>query len=681
MLICATVILAYSNTFHSTWHFDDRPVIVDNPHLHATRLDKNALIHAAYSNPQDHLQIRERPYRPVANISFALNWFFHQSDVLGFHIVNISIHILTALILLLTLLRLYGSPRLKDKSRFAFQIALLAALAWALHPIQTQAVTYIVQRMAQLAALFYIIGIYCYISARQSESTASTLFWSVGCVLAYVLAFGSKENASIFPLALLLVELVFFQELDTLKSKRIFIGGVILTGLITFGVITLYTGKMLPAFVELYSNRNFTMEERLLTQPRVLFKYLGQIFYPVPSRFSIAHDITISTSLFSPASTLACILGIFAACGSSLLTLKRAPIVSFAVLFYFLNHIVESSIIPLELFFEHRNYLPSLFLFWPLAGAVFHFQTLCNRHTSLPNQILPVTAIFILICLGSATFIRNQVWKSNDTLWIDALKKAPNHARPYNVLATDLAWGKKSIHPERYDMALDLFEKALDKYSPRKTAKSGTYVNMASIYYNQKKDYEKAIALYEQGLKVDPESFIAHYYIINPLMMSRQWDKALSHADFLLSRRHWDGRYHLARGRALFWKGNYKEALASFESGLEIEPGNPRLLLYVANSLNRLHLHSKALPVLEQALQGTDIDSFVHLARIETHTRMNNADKVKKNLEIIFSLYDMSMLKEWLGSIRESYLSVPVDLDIIEPVIFKEIEDRNDKET
>ena len=159
-------------------------------------------------------------YRPIPCLTFALNWYLGGKTPFGYHLVNISIHFLSSIFLFLSILWLYKTPRMvlqqaKDNS---FSVAFFATILWAVNPIQTQAVTYIVQRMAAMAAMFYIIGIYLYLRGRLTESIRAKVGWFLGCLAAFLCALGSKENTITFPLAILLLEFTFFQDL-TRASK------------------------------------------------------------------------------------------------------------------------------------------------------------------------------------------------------------------------------------------------------------------------------------------------------------------------------------------------------------------------------------------------------------------------------------------------------------------------------
>ena len=251
-----------------------------------------------------HLRMPFR-FRPIATISFALNWYAGADQVFGYHIVNVGIHILCAWILFFLLQSLFKTPNLSGCCEGDEQnIALLATVLWAIHPIQTQAVTYIVQRMTLLATLFYLSGLLCFIHGRIRTERGPRLGLFSGCFLCLLLAMGSKENAVMFPLSLALVEIVFFKNFSDgahLKTSfRIILAAIVSTGILSV-LLAYFTMSHPFAFISRVSSvRPFTLMERLLTEPRVVIGYLSQIFYPLLTRFSIEHSVTVSTSLLDP---------------------------------------------------------------------------------------------------------------------------------------------------------------------------------------------------------------------------------------------------------------------------------------------------------------------------------------------------------------------------------------------
>jgi hypothetical protein len=192
VLLLLVIFLIYSNTFNAAWQMDDHPNITDNERLHITELNRDNILRSLFANPR--ASKYKELYRPAACLSFGLNWFFGRDHVFGYHLVNIIIHFSAAYLLYLTIMVLFETPRLKNHFRGrTHTIALLAAMLWAIHPIQTQAVTYIVQRMAAMAALFYLLSLYFYVKARLNVTPQRRGLLFAASIISYFLAIGSKE--------------------------------------------------------------------------------------------------------------------------------------------------------------------------------------------------------------------------------------------------------------------------------------------------------------------------------------------------------------------------------------------------------------------------------------------------------------------------------------------------------
>ena len=372
VLLFFLILIPYSNTFRASWHFDDFPKIINNSAIKITNLQPQTLYSTFFTPNGSGESQKKKIYRPIPCLTFALNYYIGQYNVYGYHLVNFSVHFLTACILFLTLLTLFKTPNLNTKySASHYCIALLAASLWAINPIQTQAVTYIVQRMAALAALFYLLGIYCYLEARLSGIGKRQILFFIGCFISFLLALASKENSATLPLALILVEIAFFQDVRNPRIRRRFLWVTMIAGvcLLVFGALFYLQGDPSSIFKG-YERRTFSPMQRLMTEPRVLIFYLSQIFYPVPTRLSIEHYVPISTSLITPWTTLPSIVLVLLLIAVGFYQMGKRPVISFAILFFFLNHLIESTIFGLELIFEHRNYLPSLFLFFPVSIGI-----------------------------------------------------------------------------------------------------------------------------------------------------------------------------------------------------------------------------------------------------------------------------------------------------------------------
>lgn len=185
------IFAVYSNTFTAPWFFDDFPNIVNNPPLHLYNLMPESIWQTFFAQPfrQGNL------YRPIACLSLALNWFAGQENTVGYHLVNTAIHYMAAIVLYLTVIKFFQTPRLEDTHppERVFFVSLLTAVLWAVNPIQTQAVTYIVQRMASLAGMFYILSIYGYIAGRLQKQPRRQYGYFTLCLLSFFLLWAAKR--------------------------------------------------------------------------------------------------------------------------------------------------------------------------------------------------------------------------------------------------------------------------------------------------------------------------------------------------------------------------------------------------------------------------------------------------------------------------------------------------------
>ena len=364
------VALSYSHSLPAIWTIDDGPNILENPQVQLRDLSAATLYRSMFSPLHPNADGTPGFNRPLAHLSFALNWYFGQASPIGYRAVNIGIHFLTACILYLVVRTLLQSPNMAARFQGdAAPVALLSAALWAANPIQTQAVVYIVQRMASLACLFYLLAVWCYLRARTSTAGRATVFALLGCAC-FGAALASKENAVLLPAAIVLMEFTFYRDLSQARVRRRL--RLVVTGVgalvLLAGACVFIDGSLLGVLN--YGNRLFTPAERLLTEPRVVLFYLSQIFWPAPGRLSLVHDVEWSRGLLDPWTTLPAVLGIAGLVVLGLSQVRKRPMLSFAVLFFLLNHVIESSLIGLELVYEHRNYLPSLFLFVPVALAL-----------------------------------------------------------------------------------------------------------------------------------------------------------------------------------------------------------------------------------------------------------------------------------------------------------------------
>jgi tetratricopeptide (TPR) repeat protein len=650
------VFLIYSNTFRASWHMDDYHNITHNTQIHIKDLHPLSLFNAFffYDGPNKKLS------RPISSLTFAINWYFCKMNVFGYHVVNILIHFLIAYFLFLSVYNILKLPRLRDRyGGREYSIALLTSTFWAIHPIQTQAVTYIVQRMASLSTMFYILAILLYIKARMTNLFSKRALLFFCCLISFLMALGSKENAAILPISLIFLEVCFFQDLGRPRTRKAFFWAFLFGSLLILAFGTLFFSGNPLSFLTAFDDRPFTIWQRLLTEPRVLVFYLTQIFYPVPTRLSIEHDIAVSTSLFNPWATLPCIVIVLLLIALGLSQIKKRPVLAFGILFYFLNHVIESSVLGLELIFEHRNYLPSLFFFFPVATGVLWILDYYKEKKRSMYYMLISFITLMLIGLGMGTYIRNMAWATEKTLWEDAMAKAPMSARPPH----NLAWGYYEVLG-RYDKAMEMYAKSFSLEWHSISHRANALYGMGGIHF-KKREYGRAVELYRKALKFSPKDEMTYQQMALSLMKLGKWDEALKNTETLLLWRPEEAKYLNQKSFILVKQKRPEEAILYLKKCLKLNPANLNALINIGAALNLIGAYERAEFYLKAAnsLNPKGILSLLWL--IETNLKIGDSEDVDRYIDKVFGLVVVSGFTSVVKILSDHTLMVPVSEEAI----------------
>jgi Flp pilus assembly protein TadD len=553
-------VLTYSGTFHVPFVFDDVYSISDNPIIKdlanfISRPDG----YAAYSN------------RYIGYLTFALNYRLGGLDVRGYHIVNLAIHLINALLVYLLVILTFKTDRLKNSSiaGSAGFIALFAAALFVAHPVETQAVTYIVQRLASLAALFYLAALVFFIKARAALGREKTgrlavVFFYFLSLLSAALAMKTKEIALTLPLIVLLYELFFLE--GRVKKRLLFL----LPMLITFLIIPLSmisirepAGLLLSAINKASTNSNLPRLDYLFTQFNVVVTYLRLIFLPVNQQFD--YDYPISHSLFEP-HTLGSLILLMCLFGAAILIFMRSRkggdgalrLVSFGILWFFITLSVESSVIPIkDVIFEHRVYLPSVGIFMALASA----GAMVARKWSITKSLPLVAASLAVFALSVAAYERNTAWASRISLWQDNVNKSPFKARPHVSL------GVEYFANGRVDLAIEEFQTVV-KLKP---GDAKAHVNLGAAY-NAKGWVDRAIEEYRAALMLKPGYANAHNNL-GAAYNAKGWvDMAIEEYQAGLSLQPDNAEIHYNLGVAYNAKGWADRAIEEYRVALMLKP-------------------------------------------------------------------------------------------------------------
>lgn len=435
---------AYSNTFDAQFNFDDIPAILGNPTVRSAE------------SVTDPLAIRGN--RAVGNFSFALNYKIAAEltgdgfSVRGYHYFNLAVHLINALLVyLLVILTIRRSVPGENSPWRGSGIAFLAALLFVSHPLQTQAVTYIVQRFTSLATTFYLLSLVFYIFARgpRGNSTGGNrlkvvVYWVLSIVLA-ALAMGTKEIAITLPFTVILYELLFFRGSIV---KRLLAAGAFLVTLIIIplSIIGASGGQLMDRIVAATKVQTAMPRlDYLYTQFKVLVTYLRLLFFPAGQ--NLEYDFPVSHSFFEGGVIASFILLLALFCLGVYFLYRSRPsaidrrlpiadrLIAFGIFWFFITLSVESSFIPIvDVIFEHRVYLPSVGFFIAIAALI----VLGVEKISSIKPVVASGALISMLVLSGVlallTFNRNQVWANETTLWQDVVTKSPNLSRPWNNL-------------------------------------------------------------------------------------------------------------------------------------------------------------------------------------------------------------------------------------------------------
>ncbi len=545
LLICASGILIYSNSFEAAFQFDDISNIIHNKPFPGLT-DWKAWWQYSHT-------------RLTAFYSFALNIHFHGYDVWGFHVVNLLIHLITSCLVWWLTILIFSSPVIQDKAiaKHKYQIALLCGLLFVSHPLATQSVTYIVQRMASMVAMFYIGTIAFYLKARLTpkQGIIQYLLYLMS-LFSLVLAFMTKQNAFTLPISILLAEYYFFGSINfnvrkVLNFKSLFfVAGVV--AIVIFGFNSFSINFFKPLLPIQGQTETITVSTYLLTQFSVLLKYIQLLILPVNQMLD--YDFRLARHFFEMRTLLDfSFLLLIMYAGIRLFQTNRPA--SFGIFWFFLTISIESSIIPIrDVLFEHRTYLPSFGFFLFVCSMVFDIKKESSRNIGI--------AVLSIVILSNSylSYQRNKVWKDPISLWQDNVQKAPNLSRPLCNLAH--AHALRSNYPK----ALELLNKAI--------AISPNYTNAyfdRGVVQGHLAEYDKAIEDYTKTLELKADYADAYLNRGAAYAIRQQWEQAIQDYTHAIKFKPGNAIAYLNRGSLYSQLQQWLPALEDFNKAIELD--------------------------------------------------------------------------------------------------------------
>jgi tetratricopeptide (TPR) repeat protein len=497
--IMAITALAYYPGMSAGFYFDDVSNIVSVVAVQWTQLDMETL--------QRTLTETHMPSRPVANLSIAFTHFFSGLDPAPYHWTNLVIHLVVGLSLF-WVIRLFQFHHVSETG--GTWLALIIVFLFLVHPLNIQAVTFVIQRMTSMAALFFLLGLGSYLRGRYHPEFKKRIAWFALTALCLLLSIGSKEIGYLLLPLLLLYEVCFnwadwrskYVTRTSPRTRRTLMAGAGVLVIIAMSAVWYVLSDRVYWF-ETFPTRDFSGYERVLTQGRVHVFYLSLLLWPSPSRLNLDHEFALSRSLFDPITTVLTLVGWLLVILFALRNASTRPRLAFPILAYLLLHSIESAPISLEIIFEHRMYLPMTMLALLLA---LNIGPLIKNHFHGSYATLLVTGL--LLC--AATYTRNEVWGDPVTFLQDCALKSPNKWRPQYNLGSALAL--KGLFEE----SRIFFEKAVSI----KPDDSESHNQLGNVYMLQKQQHV-AEKHYRLAIEHDAENAEA-YYNLSVLLSQQQ---------------------------------------------------------------------------------------------------------------------------------------------------------------
>jgi protein O-mannosyl-transferase len=545
VLIIAAGVGAYHNSFTAPFHLDDHSSVEDNLSIRHLWPIWNGLSPAPASFVAG---------RPIVNLSLAVNYALGGTDVWGYHAFNLAVHVLAALTLYGIVRRTLLRPSLRERFGSAAEwVALAVAVIWAVHPLQTEAVTYISQRCESLMGLFYLLTLYGFIRGAESRGSAG---WFAVSVAACFLGVGSKEVMVTAPLMVLLYDRTFvsggFREAWS-RHWRLYLGMAgswLWLGRLMAGLSTRDVGYGLGSTWWGYG----------LTESRAVVQYLRLAVWPHPLVFD--YGPYVPAGPLAAVAPYALILAVLAI--GVVLALKRWPAIGFVGAWFFVILAPTSSVVPImgSPMAEHRMYLPLAAVV--TAVAIGGFMLRKNLLVTQPwtSRILAYGISGVVVALLTVlTIQRNRDYLSEFTIWQDTLAKCPNNPRAHYSMGLVLQ------RSGQMEGAEEQWEEAL-RIKP----------DYADAHYNlglalvQKGQVPAAIQQWEQALQFKPDFAEAHYNLGLALAQAGHVPEAIEHWEQTLRIKPDYVMAHYNLGVALENAGRVAEAIRQYEQTLKIQP-------------------------------------------------------------------------------------------------------------
>ncbi|MCM8775732.1 MAG: tetratricopeptide repeat protein, partial [Candidatus Omnitrophica bacterium] len=566
LLICVLGGIIYSNSFAVDYQWDDTEWIENNYEIrNIANLD---------------LIWKQSELRFITHLTFALNYYFHGLRTFGYHLVNWIIHLGGSLLVYFLVLFLFKTPALRNVSYASHGVrtAFFGSLIFLTHPIQTQAVTYLVQRATSLATLLYLAVLILYLKARIERKK---LYYGMAVLIAAPTVL-TKPIVGTLPIALLLLEVFFMRSWP--KKWYLFVLALSFFGLLG-GILTAlspYRTSDMP-FSAIFFREPGSPDrwEYFLTQLNVLRTYLRLLVLPV--RQNLDYDYPISYTLLDWKTFLSFVLllEIFLL---GFLLYKKQRLISFGIFWFFLTLSLESSIFPLkDVIFEHRLYLP-------MVGFAIVLPRMVDAMVPSEKKAFMVLCVIVVV-FSVMTYKRNSLWADGVALWQDTVQKSPHKARPYNHL------GLSYLRLGKFDQAIACFQKSLEIDPNYHIA-----LHNIGISYEMKGDKDQAIAYYEQTLDKPFTAADALKRLGNIYLEKEDYGRALEYSRRAVEMYRFFIEGYMNLALVYQRTRDFKQAIENYKTVLKLDPRHISAYNGLGYSFTELRMYDQALFYYQKVL-------------------------------------------------------------------------------
>lgn len=607
ILLCVGILI-YSNSLHGEFQFDDAGYILEDPHI---RQFSTLWWEAGSWN-----------IRFICLLSFALNYYFHKIDVFGYHLVNLIIHLLNALLIFQFIRLLLSTPKFKKEKWLSHKdgFAFLVAFLFLTHPLQTQSVTYISQRFASLATFFYVASICFYLKGRMGDLKKNkNLFYYWASALTGLLGIFTKEIVFTLPFVIFLLDVLFIQE----EGKSFKKSGTV------FFIIMLSFAMIIPLMYKIFGDTLFCLRNPseshagdivtpvnyLLTQFRVVPIYIRLLFFPLG--LNLDYDFPVSSSLIEPITTLGGLIFLLFVIWLGFVLLKKNRLIAFGIFWFFITASIESSFIPIRhVIFEHRTYLPSIGF---CIAIVFALSSVVRDFKKVALILSVIACVFSFL-----TYERNKVWKTDVSLWEDVKKKSPQKSRSYiNLCGAYYKKGQPDKALEHCNQALEL-----NPYSFKAR-------NNRGLIYAGKKQFGLALENFNEALKFQPGAKDVYNNRGNLYVKQKQYDLAIEDFTKVIADKSLQETGFNNRGFVYILMGKLDLALEDINRAIEINPVlaeayHNRALVYTKKGKYDL-----ALRDLDKTLKFKPNYANAYFLKAEIYTTLKQYEKAIEAFNVL----------------------------------------------